>query len=511
MAPSHGSKTWRAVPGTKQRGSTMKRTTSKKLLLGTVALMAGVGLASAQGMREGTSGTAGAGAEQHGTSSASPAAKSQGGAEIKSKGSAETRGQATGATEQKAQAPQRAQPDKNRMSGQTKPERSTTGQGSSDKDELKASGKENLKTKSSGKEDLKARSSEKENLKAKGQGSAKTNERSTTGQGTSEKTDLKGAADSKTQTPNATGQSQTSGSATQNATQQQSGAAVRSQAGKQITAQQQTSIQQSVLSARNAPRVDHVNFAVHTGAVVPRSVNVVAISTFPILIETFPQYRDYSFFVVEDEIVFVDRGHKIVDVVPAGPRARFSRSSSPSAVAVNLSEPEIREVQQVLVSRGFLHGRVTGVWGPETRDALIAFQRKEGFTANGTIDTRTVSALGLSGKVKAQESSSTQGSSSPTTGQGGSNGQNAPAHNQSTTGQNPSGGHNQPSDKQSSSPSQSTTGQGSSSHPSTGNSTNSDSMNSGSSSSTPGHSGSSSSTSGSSGQGSMPSSEKNKQ
>jgi len=103
----------------------MKRTmTSKKLLLGTVALMAGVGLASAQGMREGTSGTAGAGAEQHGTSSASPAAKSQGGAEIKSKGSAETRGQATGATEQKAQAPQRAQPDKNRMSGQTKPERS---------------------------------------------------------------------------------------------------------------------------------------------------------------------------------------------------------------------------------------------------------------------------------------------------------------------------------------------------------------------------------------------------
>ena len=260
-----------------------------------------------------------------------------------------------------------------------------------------------------------------------------------------------------------------------------------------------------MLSAKNAPRVDHVNFAVHTGAVVPRSVNVVAISTFPILIETFPQYRDYSFFVVEDEIVFVDHGHKIVDVVPAGPRARFSRSSSPTAVAVNLSEPEIREVQQVLVSRGFLHGRVTGVWGSETRDALIAFQRKEGFTANGTIDTRTVSALGLSGKVKAQESSSTQGSSSTTTGQGqsGSNGQgtagqNASSQNQPTTGQSPSGGHNQPSDKQSSTPSQSTTGQGGGS-----------SMNGGSSSSsTPGHSSSSPSTSGSSGQNNMP--EKNK-
>src|SRR5215475_6312834 len=96
----------RAVPGTNQRGLTMKRTTtSKKLLLGTVALMAGVGLASAQGMREGTSGTAGGGAEQHGTSSASPAAKSQGGADIQSKGKSES-GQATGAPEQKAQAPQ---------------------------------------------------------------------------------------------------------------------------------------------------------------------------------------------------------------------------------------------------------------------------------------------------------------------------------------------------------------------------------------------------------------------
>src|SRR5262249_22702569 len=353
-------------------------------------------------------------------------------------------------------------------------------------------------------------SSEREKMKAQGQGSAKTNERSTTGQGTSErgageKSDTRGAADSKTQTPNATGQSQTSGSATQNRNAtQQSGAGIQSQAGKPITAQQQTSIQQSVLSARNAPRVDHVNFAVHTGAIVPRSVNVVAISTFPILIDTFPQYRDYSFFVVEDEVVIVDRGHKIVDVVPAGPRARFSRSSGSAAVVVNLSEPEIREVQQVLVRRGFLHGRVTGVWGPETHDALIAFQRKEGFTANGTIDTRTVGALGLSGKVKAQESSSTQGSSSTTTGHGQSGsdgqspaGQHAPAQTQATTGQ--SGGQNQPSDRRSSTPSQSTTGQGG------GNSMNGGS----SSSSTPSHSSSSPSTSGSSGQSNMP--EKNKQ
>ncbi|MGB8747998.1 MAG: peptidoglycan-binding domain-containing protein, partial [Pseudolabrys sp.] len=258
--------------------------------------------------------------------------------------------------------------------------------------------------------------------------------------------------------------------------------------------------------ARNAPRVDHVNFAVHTGVVVPRSVNVVAISTFPVLIETFPQYRDYSFFVVEDEIVFVDRGHKVVDVVPVGPRARFSGASSGSSavVAVDLSEPEIREVQQVLVQRGFLHGHVTGVWSTESREALIAFQRKEGFEASGSVDTRTVGALGLSGKVKAQSSTSTQGSSSTTTtGQSQSGtrgqsttGQNSPAQNQSTTGQEKSDTQ-KPSDKQSSGPSQSTTGQGSNSNPPSGGS----SLNSSSSSST----------SGSSGQSSTPSPEKNKQ
>src|SRR6187455_1495022 len=43
--------------GTNQRGTTMKRNV-KTLLMGTVALMAGVGLASAQGMRD-TPGAAG--------------------------------------------------------------------------------------------------------------------------------------------------------------------------------------------------------------------------------------------------------------------------------------------------------------------------------------------------------------------------------------------------------------------------------------------------------------------
>src|SRR5215510_13589203 len=270
----------------------------------------------------------------------SGSAGAKGGAEIQSKGKAETRvGAAAGNDRGQAQS---AQPGKDRMSGQAKPERSTTGQGqgSSEKGELKAKG--------SDKNELKSKSSENGQLKSKG--SAKTGEKSTTGQGAGEKNSMtqkdqgsakkrettgQGSSESKSQSSeskpqmnqpaqkqdqNAGKQNQTTGSTpqNQNATQtknqgatQQSGASIQSQAGTQISAQQQTSIQQSVLSARNVPRVNSVNFAVRTGAIVPRSVRFASVTTFPVLVEFFPQYRDYSFFVVEDEVVIVDRSHKI--------------------------------------------------------------------------------------------------------------------------------------------------------------------------------------------------------
>src|SRR5262249_39241511 len=154
------------------------------------------------------------------------------------------------------------------------------------------------------------------------------------------------------------------------------------------------------------------NFAIRTGTVVPRNVTIVSVSTFPILIDTFPRYRDYSFFIVEDEVVFVDRGHKIVDVVSfgGGGGRHLGTASSSTVVAVDLTEPEIREVQTVLIREGFFHGRATGVWDARTRAALVSFQRKRGFEATGRIDTRTVSALGLQGKVNVKSEGSTSSS-----------------------------------------------------------------------------------------------------
>jgi peptidoglycan hydrolase-like protein with peptidoglycan-binding domain len=299
------------------------------------------------------------------------------------------------------------------------------------------------------------------------------------------------------QDPNATKQKQTTGAANQSNSTEPT-ASIRSQAGVQVSSQQRTTIQRSVLEARNVPRVDRVSFSIHTGTVVPRNVRIVSVTTFPALIEVFPRYREYSFFVVEDEVVFVDRSHKIVDVVSFGGGGHIGSASASTTVAVDLSEPEIREVQTVLIREGYLRGRITGVFDTRTRTALISFQRKRGFEANGRIDARTVTALGLEGKVKVKSESSSSSSSSSssqsssTTGQGsgaaqksdqkGASSQDAQKPNdRGTTGQGPTttqqnatpnkgpserkgSGDAQPAqkDQRSSAPSKSTTGQGSS-------------------------------------------------
>ena len=65
---------------------------------------------------------------------------------------------------------------------------------------------------------------------------------------------------------------------------------------------------------------------------------------------------------------------------------------------VDLGPDEIRQVQIVLKEKGLYRGEPDGVLGTATTQALIAFQRREGLQANGRIDTRTVTALGVSNR-----------------------------------------------------------------------------------------------------------------
>jgi hypothetical protein len=67
------------------------------------------------------------------------------------------------------------------------------------------------------------------------------------------------------------------------------------------------------LAGGNVPRVNNVNFAVRVGTTVPTSVRVVEVPSA--LIEIHPQWRGHMYFVVGDEIIIVDRNHRIVAVI----------------------------------------------------------------------------------------------------------------------------------------------------------------------------------------------------
>ena len=106
----------------------------KPLLMGTVALMAGVGLATAQGMRDAPGGAGGAPSSQ--------ATPDSSGSQREMKG-APGKAEKTQKSEPRGQA-QQGPSGKDMNKGQAKserPERSTTGQGASDQPKSKSSAK----------------------------------------------------------------------------------------------------------------------------------------------------------------------------------------------------------------------------------------------------------------------------------------------------------------------------------------------------------------------------------
>jgi hypothetical protein len=155
-----------------------------------------------------------------------------------------------------------------------------------------------------------------------------------------------------------------------------------------------------VFARDNLPRLSRVDFAVSVGTVIPTHVTILDVP--PALIEINPSWRGHRFFVVEEDIVIVSPERRIVAVVPVGGSARASGGGGgASAMALDLPPEEIRIVQQVLIDRGF-DVELDGVFGTRTREALIAFQRREGLQVTGTIDTRTVTKLGVQDRVKVQ-------------------------------------------------------------------------------------------------------------
>ena len=243
------------------------------LLVSTAALLAGIGLASAQGMQGG------------GQSGAAPSAQSQ--------------GAQGGAAGQERQSPQSSPSQRGGQAqqGQKEPmQKDTTGQAQRDQ---AAPGKANQDDKAQpqrsgqGQRDQAAPGKADQDDKAQPQRS---------GQGQRDQ-----------QSP-----TQAQSPQRQQNQQGQSGEATQGQGAKgssaTLTTEQRTTIRKTVLSGGNVPRATNVNFSVSVGTTVPTSVRVVAVPST--LIEIYPEWRGHMYFVVNDEIIIVDRNHRIIAVLP---------------------------------------------------------------------------------------------------------------------------------------------------------------------------------------------------
>ena len=67
-----------------------------------------------------------------------------------------------------------------------------------------------------------------------------------------------------------------------------------------------------------------------------------------------------------------------------------------AVLEVGSSGSDVTAVQKKLIQWGYLTGSADGKYGAKTRDAVKAFQRKNGLTADGRVGPATAAAMGVS-------------------------------------------------------------------------------------------------------------------
>ena len=77
---------------------------------------------------------------------------------------------------------------------------------------------------------------------------------------------------------------------------------------------------------------------------------------------------------------------------------------------------EVKEVQRRLKQWGYYSGAVDGIFGTGTKKAVIAFQKKNGLTADGVVGKATYAALGMNDSYNALNGGSSSGSGSSSSG-----------------------------------------------------------------------------------------------
>ena len=66
---------------------------------------------------------------------------------------------------------------------------------------------------------------------------------------------------------------------------------------------------------------------------------------------------------------------------------------------------EVRRIQTKLKNWGYYEGQIDGIFGSKTKKAVIAFQKKNGLTADGIAGKNTLAAMGIYGADDSNNSS----------------------------------------------------------------------------------------------------------
>ena len=85
-----------------------------------------------------------------------------------------------------------------------------------------------------------------------------------------------------------------------------------------------------------------------------------------------------------------------------------------TAVFSNLGSrgEEVRQIQTKLKELGYLQGNVDGIYGNQTKQAVTAFQRDHGLSADGIAGEKTLAALGIGANTNTDSGTNTGGNGS---------------------------------------------------------------------------------------------------
>lgn len=81
----------------------------------------------------------------------------------------------------------------------------------------------------------------------------------------------------------------------------------------------------------------------------------------------------------------------VCDIAMSAPEAQSRQTLS----RLGSSGEEVRLIQEELADRGLYKGKIDGIYGTKTRNAVKLFQRKKGLTVDGIAGKQTINALGI--------------------------------------------------------------------------------------------------------------------